>query len=203
MDYRQRIIEEAAIMFRTYGIRSVTMDMLANQMGISKRTIYEVFRDKDELLKGVLNWMSIKQKEVMSNMFSESENVIEAIFRMLQIMSDHFQKMSPAFQMDIKRFHSDIMGKLDEQNNLPYYGSNSEILKRGIAEGVFREDIDIEITNKCLLEVVKMSNDKDVFPPDDYLNKDVIRNFYINYLRGISTQKGLDLITFYENHNKL
>jgi len=203
MDYRQRIIEEAAIMFRTYGIRSVTMDMLANQMGISKRTIYEVFRDKDELLKGVLNWMSIKQKEVMSNMFSESENVIEAIFRMLQIMSDHFQKMSPAFQMDIKRFHSDIMGKLDEQNNLPYYGSNSEILKRGIAEGVFREDIDIEITNKCLLEVAKMSNDKDVFPPDDYLNKDVIRNFYINYLRGISTQKGLDLITFYENHNKL
>lgn len=203
MDYRQRIIEEAAIMFRTYGIRSVTMDMLANQMGISKRTIYEVFRDKDELLKGVLNWMSIKQKEVMSNMFSESENVIEAIFRMLQIMSDHFQKMSPAFQMDIKRFHSDIMGKLDEQNNLPYYVSNSEILKRGIAEGVFREDIDIEITNKCLLEVAKMSNDKDVFPPDDYLNKDVIRNFYINYLRGISTQKGLDLITFYENHNKL
>lgn len=203
MDYKQRIIEEAAIMFRTYGIRSVTMDMLANQMGISKRTIYEVFRDKDELLKGVLKWMILKQKEVMSNMVSESENVIEAIFRMLRIMSDHFQKMSPAFQMDIKRFHSDILGQFDEQNNLPYYGSNSEILKRGIAEGVFREDIDIEITNKCLLEVAKMSNDKDVFPPDDYINKDVIRNFYINYLRGISTQKGLDLINFYENHNNI
>jgi AcrR family transcriptional regulator len=200
MDYKQRIIEEAAIMFRTYGIRSVTMDMLANQMGISKRTIYEVFRDKDELLKGVLKWMTLRQKEVMTNMFSETENVIEAIFRMLKLMSDHFQKMSPAFQMDVKRFHSDILRQLDGQNELPYYGSNSEILKRGIAEGVFRKDIDIEITNKCLLEVVRMSNDKDIFPPDDYLNKDVIRNFYINYLRGISTQKGLDLINFYENH---
>jgi AcrR family transcriptional regulator len=48
MDYKQRIIEEAAGMFRTYGIRSVTMDMLANQMSISKRTIYEIFSDKDE-----------------------------------------------------------------------------------------------------------------------------------------------------------
>ena len=200
MDYKQRIIEEAAIMFRTYGIKSVTMDMLANQMSISKRTIYEVFRDKDELLKGVLTWMSIKQKEVMANISSESENVIEAIFRMLKILSDHYQKMSPAFRMDIKRFHSDIFRQLDVQNELPYYGSNSEILERGIAEGVFRRDIDIEITNKCLLEVVRMSNDKDVFPPDDYLNKDVIRNFYINYLRGISTQKGLDLINFYENN---
>ena len=57
MDYRQKIIEEASVMFRTYGIRAVTMDMLAGRLGISKRTIYEVFSDKDELLKGVLKWM--------------------------------------------------------------------------------------------------------------------------------------------------
>ncbi len=200
MDYKQRIIEEAAAMFRMYGIRSVTMDMLANQMGISKRTIYEVFRDKDELLHGVLKWMSIKQREVMTKLFSESDNTIEAIFKMLKLMSEHFQKMSPAFQMDVKRFHSDILRKLDVPNELPYYGNNSEILRRGVAEGVFRKDIDIEIINKCLLEVARMSIDQDVFPPDDYITKDVIRNFYINYLRGISTQKGLDLINYYENH---
>ena len=66
MDYRQRITEEAANMFRTYGIRAVTMDMLANQLGISKRTIYEIFIDKDELLKGVLKWMAEKQQELLN-----------------------------------------------------------------------------------------------------------------------------------------
>ena len=86
MDYRQRIIEEASEMFRTYGIRAVTMDMLANQMGISKRTIYEVFRDKDELLQGVLRWMAIRQREAMTKIFSETDNVIEAIYRLLDIM---------------------------------------------------------------------------------------------------------------------
>jgi len=199
MDYRQRILEEAAVMFRTYGIRSVTMDMLASQMGISKRTIYEVFHDKNELLKGVLIQMAERQKEVMTRIFSESENVIDAIFKMLDLMNDHFQKMSPAFKMDMKRFHHDILNSPGEQNELPYYTNNSEILLRGIKEGVFRADIDLEITNKCMLEVARMSNDKDVFPPDDFLSEDVIRNFYINYLRGISTPKGLELINYYEN----
>jgi len=200
MDYRQKITEEAAKMFRTYGIRAVTMDMLAENLGISKRTIYEVFRDKDELLKGVIKWMTQKQREVITKYFNESDNVVEAIFKMLDLMTDHFQKMSPAFQMDMKRYHRIILDNPDEIQDLPYYSNNSEILSRGIKEGVFRDDIDVEITNKCMLEVVRMSNDKDVFPPDDFTNKDIIRNFYLNYLRGISTPKGLDLIDFYEKN---
>ncbi len=203
MDYRQKILEEASVMFRTYGIRAVTMDMLANQMGISKRTIYEVFRDKDEILQGVLKWMAAKQRDIITKIFNQTDNVIEAIFKMLDLMADHFQKMSPAFQMDMKRLHSDLVKKLGDTNELPYLKNNSDILRRGIDEGVFREDIDIEITNKCMLEVARMSNDKDVFPPDDFPNKDVIRNFYINYLRGISTPKGLDLINFYEKNTRI
>ncbi len=202
MDYRQRIIEEGAIMFRTYGIKAVTMDMLANQMGISKRTIYEVFSDKDELLMGVLRWMTVRQEEVMTKIMAESENVIEAIFKMMNIMTDHFRNMSPAFRLDMRRFHNDLAKKLRETDELPYYSNNADVLKRGIKEGIFRKDIDIEITNKCLLEVIRMSNDKEVFPPEDFFNKDIISDFYINYLRGISTQKGLDLVNFYEKKNK-
>lgn len=179
------------------------MDMLAANLGISKRTIYEVFNDKDELLKGVLKWMSQRQHELIKKLFKESDNVIEAIFKMLDLMTDHFHKMSPAFLMDMKRYHKVFIDNPEELRNLPYYSNNSEVLARGIKEGVFRSDIDVEITNKCMLEVARMSNDNDIFPPDAFLNKDVIRNFYINYLRGISTQKGLDLIDFYEKKQRL
>lgn len=198
MDYRQRIVEEAAVMFRTYGIRAVTMDMLAGQMGISKRTIYEVFKDKDELLQGVIRWMTVRQSEMMEKIFSESEDVIEAIFKMLDRMIEHYRNMSPAFQMDMKRLHFEVLKKAGNLDELPYVKNNTEILKRGIKEGIFRKDIDIEITDKCMSEVARMSNDKSVFPPDDFLNREVVKNFYINYLRGISTPRGLDLINFYE-----
>jgi len=202
MDYRQRIIEEAAVMFRTYGIRAVTMDMLATKMGISKRTIYEVFKDKDELLSGVLKWMTIRQKEVMEKTMKESENVIEAIYSILNRMMDHFKSMSPAFLMDMKRQHQNIMKNPDNVDQLPYVKNNEVIIERGIKEGIFRKDIDVKIINRCMLEVAKMSNDREIFPSDHFTDSEVIKNVYINYLRGICTQKGLDLIDYYEKKNK-
>jgi len=202
MDYRQRIIEKAAEMFRTYGIRAVTMDMLANDLGISKRTIYEVFKDKDELLQGVLKWMAVKQREMMKEIMENSENIIEAVFKMLNRMRDHFRTMSPAFQMDMRRFHHDIIRELEVQDDLPYLRNHIEILQRGIREGIFREDINLEITNRCMHEVARISNDKNVFDPDAFPGEEVIRHFYINYLRGICTMKGLELVDFYEKTYK-
>lgn len=198
MDYRNKIIEEASLMFRTYGIRAVTMDMLASSMGISKRTIYEVFKDKDELLKGVLDWMTIRQKEVMTQVLGESDNVIEAIFKLLDLMSEHFRKMSPAFQMDIKKYQKNLLDRPEEIKNLQYFSNNSMLLMRGIKEGIFRNDIDLDITNKCMLEVIRMSNENELVSSGDLTNKDIFRNFYLNYLRGISTSKGLKLINHYE-----
>jgi len=198
MDYRQRIIEEASKMFRTYGIRAVTMDMLAGHMNISKRTIYEVFRDKDELLRGVLEWMAVKQKERTAEIMKDSDNVIEAIFRIIDLMMDHFQKVSPAFLMDIKRIHLEAIENAEKHNTIPYVDNNFEILKKGVEQGIFRNDINIELTNKCMLEVTKMTVDKDIFPPDHFPGSEVVKNLYISYLRGISTPKGLELIDKYD-----
>ncbi|MFH0840983.1 MAG: TetR/AcrR family transcriptional regulator [Bacteroidota bacterium] len=198
MDTRQRIIEEASVMFRTYGIRAVTMDMLAGEMGISKRTIYEIFNDKDELLSGVLEAMKEKQHKLIADILKGSENVIEAIFRILDVMTEHFSNMSPAFKLDMRKYHNDIILRLRETGEIPYYSDNTDILLRGIKEGLFRRDIDISLANKCLLEVIRISDEKDLFPAENFSNTDVIRDFFINYIRGISTRKGLDLINFYE-----
>jgi AcrR family transcriptional regulator len=202
MDYRQRITEEAANMFRTYGIRAVTMDMLANRLGISKRTIYEIFTDKDELLKGVLMWMAEKQHELIKKVFGESENVIEAVFRLFESMSEHFRKMSPAFKLDMEKYHNDILLLLKENDQMPYYIDNAEMIRRGISEGVFRSDIDIAVTNKCIYEVIRLSVDKDNSDIGSLDKEVIIRDFYLNYLRGISTSKGIGLIDFYEKNQK-
>ncbi len=202
MDYRQRITEEAANMFRTYGIRAVTMDMLAGQLGISKRTIYEIFRDKDELLRGVLKFMGEKQQELIKKVFGESENVVEAIFTLLDLMSAHFRKMSPAFKLDMEKYHNDILKVLRENDQMPYYIDNAEMLERGIREGLFRKDIDIDVTNNCIYEVMKMSVDKDKIGTGRLDKEVLIKDFYLNYLRGISTSEGLRLIDFYEKNQK-
>jgi TetR/AcrR family transcriptional regulator, cholesterol catabolism regulator len=197
MGSRERIINEAAALFRTYGIRSVTMDMIAGQMGISKRTIYELFRDKEELLQGVLRWMGEKQRDLTEECLKNSENVIEAIFKIMNNMTEHYKKMSPAFRLDMRRYHNDMIRHMKENEELPYHNIRS-ILVRGMKEGLFRQDLDIEITNKCLSGVTKMSSEGEKLEFDD-ADENVLRDFFINYLRGISTQKGLELINIYDH----
>jgi AcrR family transcriptional regulator len=202
MDYRNRVIEEAAKLFRTYGIRSVTMDMLASSLGISKRTIYEVFKDKDELLEGVLTWMHEKQRETICKILEDSENVIEANFRMIEMMRDHFQSMSPAFLLDIKKCHHSDLQMNQGKGEMLDTDKGMEMLKRGIKEGVFRKDIETVLVNKCIFELIRISADNEIFPLGKYTRNDIIKNVYINYLRGIATEKGLETINRLEKQMK-
>jgi AcrR family transcriptional regulator len=194
MDNRERIIEGAAELFRTYGIKSVTMDSLATHLGISKRTIYEVFIDKDELLKGVLGWMAERQKETINRVLDESENAIVAIFRLLEISSDHFQMMSPAFQADIKKFHNEVDLTNTDKYEIPDYRDNIKVITRGIKEKLFRKNLNPEIVNKCMYNMARSIMDDGLYPFEYFSRREVIRNVIINYLRGISTAEGVDLI---------
>jgi TetR/AcrR family transcriptional regulator, cholesterol catabolism regulator len=194
MEIRNRIIEGAAGLFRTYGIRSVTMDSLASQLGISKRTIYEVFSDKDEMVTGVLRWMAERQKELLEKILDESENSIVAIFRMLEINRDYFQGMSQAFQADLKKFHHEVLMKKNNKSEMPDFRNNQQIIERGIKEKLFRKEINSDIVNRCLYSLGRSIIDDELYPFEQFPRNEVMKNVFINYLRGISTSEGLILI---------
>ena len=187
-------MKEQLNLFRTYGIKSVTMDSLANHLGMSKRTIYEVFSDKDELLIGVLKWMAEKQKELVKKVLDESENTIVAIFSLLEINRDHFQNMSPAFQADMKKFHQEVLMKKADKYEIPDFRNNQQVIERGIKEKYFRKDINPDLVNRCMDSLVRSIMNDDLYPFEQFTRRDVISNVLINYLRGISTPEGLELI---------
>jgi len=199
MGIRDRIIEGAAELFRTYGIKSVTMDLLASHLSISKRTIYEVFSGKDEILIGVLNQMAGRQRELVTRILNESENSIVAIFRLLEINRDHFQDMSRAFQADLKKFHHDVLMKRSDKCEMPDYGNNIKVIEKGVKEKLFRKDINPDLVNRCLYSLGRSIMDHDLYPFDTFTRKEVIKNTFINYLRGVSTKDGIELINKLEN----
>ncbi len=195
MDIRNRIIEGAAGLFKTYGIKSVTMDSLANHLGISKRTIYEVFSDKDELLMVVLKRMNEKQKALVTRILEESENSIVAIFRMLEINRDYLQEMSPVFYADLKKYHNDVLMKRKDKSEMPDYRNNQKVIERGIKENLFRNDINPNLVNRCLYSLARSIMDNDLYPYEEFTRREVVKNVFINYLRGISTVEGNNLIS--------
>jgi len=170
------------------------MDSLASQFGMSKRTIYEVFADKDELLTAVLSRMNKQQKEMIHKVLAESENSLIAIFRMLEVNRDNFQSMSPAFIADLKKYHHEVLMKKMDQSEMPDYRNHQEIIEKGVTEGLFRADINPDLVNRCLYNLGLAIMNNDVYPYDQFSRRDVIKNTFIIYLRGISTHKGLILI---------
>jgi|WetSurMetagenome_2_1015567.scaffolds.fasta_scaffold153530_2 TetR/AcrR family transcriptional regulator, cholesterol catabolism regulator len=194
MEIRDRIIEGSAELFKIYGIRSVTMDSIAAHLGISKRTIYEVFSDKDELLTGVLKMLGEQEKEMIQKILDNSENAIVAIFKLIEINRNNFQSLSPAFHADLKKFHNEVLMKKCDMSDMPDYKNHMRIIERGINEKLFREDIDPDIVNRCLYALGKVILDQDLYPFDKFKRNDIVRNVFINYLRGISTDNGLKLI---------
>jgi TetR/AcrR family transcriptional regulator, cholesterol catabolism regulator len=198
MSIQERILEGAAGLFRTYGIKSVTMDQLASHLGISKRTIYENFTDKDDLLTGVLKMMTDKQKGIIKRIIDESENAIVAIFRILEMSRNHLQDMSPAFFADIKKYHYDFLSKNPDKCEMPDYRNNIQVIIKGVEDGLFRKDINPDIVNRCLYSLGKITMDSELFPFELFSMREIVKNVYINYLRGISTAKGIDLINTLE-----
>jgi TetR/AcrR family transcriptional regulator, cholesterol catabolism regulator len=194
MEIRERIIEGAARLFKIYGIRTVTMDSIAANLGISKRTIYEAFSDKDDLLRAVLEQMAEKQRILVKRILDDSENAIYAIFRLLESSRDHFQNISPAFQADLKSFHYEAMMKKIDKSDLPDYRNNVQVIQRGIKEKLFRKDINPDIVNSCLYSLGRAVVDFELYPFEEFTRREVVENVFINYLRGISTVTGLELI---------
>lgn len=175
------------------------MDSLASHLGMSKRTIYEVFSDKDELLMGVFKLMAEKQKELVKKVLHDSDNAIVAIFTLLRISRDHFQNMSPAFQDDMKRFHQVFLMNKNDKCEMPDYKNNQQLFERGIKEKLFRKDINPDLVNRCFDSLGKSIMNNDLYPFDQFSRHDVIGNVLINYLRGISTTQGQELINTLEH----
>jgi TetR/AcrR family transcriptional regulator, cholesterol catabolism regulator len=194
MENRERIIAGAAGLFRTYGIKSVTMDSIASELGMSKRTIYEVFSDKDELLAGVLKWMTEKQKELVNRVLKESENALVAIFKLLEINTIHFKEISPVFISDMKKYHRDVFMSKNFKSDLPDYRNNQQLIERGINEKLFRKEINPDLVNRCLYSLVRSIMDQDLYPFEEFSRGEVVKNVFISYLRGICTMEGINLI---------
>ena len=194
MDIRERIIEGASQLFKMYGTRSVTMDSLASHIGISKRTIYENFQDKDEIFEGVLRLMTEKQKMLIKRILDDSDNAIEAVFRVIEINKDHYMSMSPSFHEDMKKYQNEVLMNKEDKCEMPDYRNNIEIIERGIKQKLFRKDINPDIVNRCLYSLALSVMDDKLYPFEDFTRQEVLKNGMINYLRGISTNEGIQLI---------
>ncbi|WP_164974282.1 TetR/AcrR family transcriptional regulator [Filimonas effusa] len=199
---KERIQEKAAELFLRFGIRSVTMDEIASQLGISKKTIYQSFADKDELVTAVFEEMLNNSKNDCIVDRSKSDNAVHELFLAMDLMEDLFKTMNPYVLYDLERYHPAVFAKFLEFKNGFLLQAVKDNLEWGIKEELYRPEINVDTISRYRIGTAMISMNVDVFPNNKFNVLQVEQHLLLLYAYGIASPKGIKLIQKYNQQRE-
>lgn len=197
MTQNERIIAQAMQMFVSEGIKSVRMDDIAQQLCVSKRTLYELFGDKESLLYLAMeHWFECKRIE-RERVSAGARNVLEAMFMVLGCVMDDSESIH-RLMGNLRKFYPSVHERLLREGSVKSRRDMREMLEKGIADGLFVESINIDLAISVLYYTASAITDrKDLLLPEGMSEREAFVQIVSNFFRGISTAEGLRLVDDY------
>lgn len=203
METREKILNHACRKFLSIGIRNVTMDNLASELGISKRTIYELFGDKDTLVIESIREMIIRNNNELLTIIESTENVVEAIFLITKRQKQMRREFPAVLLEDIKKYLPMVHASFySSKSNLKVFSVSYTLLEKGIKEDIFGKGLKTELVDNFLQEMISLVHTSERIRSLNPTDNEVINNIFLPYLRGICTPKGLELMHSYFEENE-
>lgn len=192
MDERgDRLIAEAAKAFWTYGIKSMTMDDLSTRLGISKKTLYQHVKDKNDLVEKVLTHIASDFKCLVDESASGDKNAIDELFSITTTVADRLKDIHPSIHFDLEKYHPAAFRKMLDDKRKEIYTTTTANMERGISEGLYREDLNIPMIATIYIARFDMVFDGELFPPDRFRPEELHWELFRYHIRGIASAKGL------------
>ncbi len=179
--------------FMKYGIRSVTMDDLARHLSVSKKTLYKYFKDKNDLVIKGMEYHHKMEQCAMEACFDEKLNAIDENFAISKVILEQLQNIHPSVMYDLEKYYPEAMAKFDDYKKTVVKEWVENNLKKGIEEGLFREDINIPIITAMYLARMNDFMHTDLFP-EEYSPADIYLEIFRYHIRGVASQKGVNYL---------
>lgn len=190
-DVKKRIIEESLKLFMKYGVKSITMNEIAQSCGISKRTLYENFEDKGQLLSICVKTMNAHSRNENQLLEEKSKNVLDFFMQSVQQLGEKTSQVNPNFYRELNKFHPNIAKEQLEHVENTVIPQMTELIQKGIAEGVFRTDINIDLIIRLLLSQFNSIINSDFIEKVKVPIPEIFQTVILQFVRSIATQKGL------------
>ena len=203
MEVKERIQVGAHGLFLSYGIKSVSMNDIAERLGMSKKTVYQYYADKDELVDAVLQYEIEHGQQDCRQCFVQSKDAVDEIFLTMERIVEQFRNMNPMVLYDLQKFHFNAFQKFLKYKNGFLLEVIRKNIERGIKEELYRSEINADVLSKFRLESMMIAFNMNVFPLRKYNLADVTLEIIEHYLYGLATLKGHKLILKYKQEKKL
>lgn len=186
-ELKEKIIEAAGKLFAEHGIKSITMDDIAASFGISKRTLYEVFADKETLLIECIRREVELEEEYLKDLLEQTDNVLEVLLKRYQRSIERYHATNKRFFEEIQKYPR-AYEQLKRGNNRTTEDAVS-FFKEGVRQGYFRSDVNFAIVNQLVRAQMDILMESDICKSFPFL--EVYESIMFTFLRGVSTPKGI------------
>src|SRR6476659_1765903 len=198
MEVKDRIKQKADELYRRYGIKSVTMDEIASQLGVSKKTIYHSFSDKNELVDAVIVDMLNYNRQCCQRDHERSLNAIHEVYLAMEMLQLMFDNMNPSILFDIERNYPATYAKFKEYKYSYLFELVKQNIERGKKEELYRPEVNTDVVAKIRLETMLLPFNEELFPKNKFSLITVQQQLIEYFLFGIASLKGYKLITKYQ-----
>jgi len=197
VDTRQRILSYAYDIFNKLGVRAVTLDMIAKDLGISKKTVYQHFDKKADIVQEVCQMHIAEEEYWCVKIATEAQDAVDELYRLIKMLIEIFRKVPPQIVYEIRKYYPEAWIIIENHTNGFVLDKVKENLHRGIKEGYYREGIDVDIVSRMRIGSIQMGFDPMYFPLDQYDYGKVQVQLFEVYMYGIMTDKGKILLDQY------
>ena len=195
----ERIVAGGEELFLKAGIKSVTMDDIARHLGMSKKTIYQFFKDKNELVIALSKKKLQEDEDMMNDIIGKSGDVIEEMINMMKCSEDIFSRINPIVIHDMQKYHPEAWKMFQDFKAEVVIGKLEELLNKGVEQGYIRPDLDIKILAIMRLAQVEMGFNQAIYPAAEFNVWRVQQQMLEHFNFGICTLKGYKLLNKHKN----
>ena len=190
----KEILDKASQLFTRYGVKSMTMDEIARQMGISKKTLYLYVDNKKDLVKKVMLRQIENQQCDLMDVSGDDTNAIDNLMEMTKVVSIQMKDLHPSIMFDLKKYHPEAFNLLQEHKSTFVYKNIKNNLIKGIASGLYRDNLNPELVTRLYLSMVNSIMDSENFDSKEYSYATLHAEMMRYHIRGIASAKGREYL---------
>lgn len=190
----EQIVQKSSEMFLSIGFKTVTMDDIANELGISKKTLYQYFSNKNDLVYSCAMYLFDFIESGVDQICAKSQNPIEELYEIKNYVLQHLKNETSSPFYQLQKYFPKTFQELTAKQFEKMQSCMVTNLQKGVQMGLFREDIDFEFVTRLYYKAAIVIRDQDVFPLDKFTLPQLEKNLLDYHLRAIVTPKGLEII---------
>lgn len=187
------IFKRVRDLYNKYSIKSVTMDDIARELGISKKTLYTCVRDKEELVSKIVEEELSEIGKIMDEIELRPLNAIEMLIETNRALAKVMKNQNPSAYYDLKKYYPDIFSNMLKVRRQRMYDTMYRNLQQGKKEGLFREDLNVDIITKVHVMKVELMSEHDFMGNFELKREEVFREIFIYHLRGVCNSRGIEV----------